>query len=74
MSVQTLRFDRESLTNAVNSWGLEMSPGVSEPALSVLACLKEGVGVLLLSSALGVDTTFKGRAEDDIEYSPNGSN
>ena len=51
-------------TNAVNSCGLEISPGAS---VGGLTCLKEGVGVLVLSSAFGVEITFSGRAEDDIE-------
>jgi len=54
-------------TNAVNSCGLEISPGASVGGLEAWTCLKEAVGVLFLSSAFGVEMTFKGRAEDDIE-------
>lgn len=63
------------LTNAVNSWGLDISAGVNAEGLMALGCLYEGIGVLSLSASdfEGV-ATFNGRAEDGIA-SPNiGSN
>ena len=55
------------LTNAVSSWGLDISAGVNAEGLIALGCLYEGVGVLSLSASdfEGV-ATFKGRAEDGM--------
>lgn len=54
-------------TNAVSSWGLEISPGTSVPDLAVEVCLLAGMGVFSLSFSpflAGVDGTFNGSAED----------
>lgn len=57
-------------TNAVNSWGLEISLGVMVPTLVVLVlgCFPDDVGVLSLSLSAGLEgvETFRGKADEDM--------
>jgi hypothetical protein len=67
---QTTKIVNNVRTNAVNSWGLEISLGVMVPTLVVLmlGCFPDDVGVLSLSLSAGLEgvETFRGKADEDM--------